>query len=328
MKKITKKALALFLLVLIMVSAVTFNASASDSNRLLGDGNQDSTVNIKDATAVQKHLADILKLSDTGLKLSDTDQNGTLNIKDATTIQKWLAGIKVNSPVGDPFDVSGTDTPEAKDIVTDAFSYTYTDIDETYTYNIPQINLKGADIARINAEIWEKYYEGSMKYVFYAIEAPESIVIYLIDYRWTVNDDILSLVIRQAFPSSCIYHNIYNISISTGEIISNEALIQQVGYTEAEYKARMKDVMACEYVSQYKDIIETYPQPFISYIQRTLSEDNLALSRPFINKKGELCIIGIKHSMAGAEIYEIEYNLDTCEIKQEYLDIVNNLLKY
>lgn len=59
----------------------------------LGDVNCDGQVNIKDATAIQKHLASISTLSDTGLNLADADGDGQVNIKDATTIQKKLAGI-------------------------------------------------------------------------------------------------------------------------------------------------------------------------------------------------------------------------------------------
>ncbi|MBQ9742990.1 MAG: dockerin type I repeat-containing protein [Ruminococcus sp.] len=60
---------------------------------LLGDVNQDGEVNVRDATAIQKHLASIITLSDEGLAVADYDGNGTINVKDATAIQKHLAGI-------------------------------------------------------------------------------------------------------------------------------------------------------------------------------------------------------------------------------------------
>lgn len=72
---------------------------------LLGDANQDGRVNIKDATAIQKHLAKTEVLSEAGLlaaMVTDTDE---LSIKDATLIQKYLAGFYTSSHlIGEPIE--------------------------------------------------------------------------------------------------------------------------------------------------------------------------------------------------------------------------------
>lgn len=60
---------------------------------ILGDANEDNKLNIKDATSIQKHLANMLILSERGIKLADFNKSGDVNIKDATAIQKNLAGI-------------------------------------------------------------------------------------------------------------------------------------------------------------------------------------------------------------------------------------------
>ena len=59
----------------------------------IGDVNMDGKLNIRDATAIQKHLAKIAELDDAGYLLADYDGNGKVNVKDATAIQKTLAGI-------------------------------------------------------------------------------------------------------------------------------------------------------------------------------------------------------------------------------------------
>ncbi|MBQ4105134.1 MAG: leucine-rich repeat protein [Clostridia bacterium] len=59
----------------------------------MGDVNLDGNVNIKDATAIQKHIASILTLSAEALEVADFNGDGSLNIKDATAIQKFIAGI-------------------------------------------------------------------------------------------------------------------------------------------------------------------------------------------------------------------------------------------
>ena len=67
-----------------------------DQDYLKGDSDCDGNVNVKDATAIQKHIASIIVLSAKGLTNAEVDGSGTLTIKDATMIQKYIAGIDVN----------------------------------------------------------------------------------------------------------------------------------------------------------------------------------------------------------------------------------------
>ena len=67
---------------------------------LLGDANEDGKVNIKDATLIQKSIANLTTLTETGEALADADLNTKINIKDATAIQKHIAGIETGYPIG------------------------------------------------------------------------------------------------------------------------------------------------------------------------------------------------------------------------------------
>lgn len=67
---------------------------------LLGDANEDDKVSIQDATAIQKHIASIITLSEDGCTLADVDASDDINIKDATAIQKYIAGIETGFPIG------------------------------------------------------------------------------------------------------------------------------------------------------------------------------------------------------------------------------------
>lgn len=77
-------------------TSFTVSPSVAPGDYMKGDADCDSKLNIKDATAIQKHLADIIKLSAQGLENAEVDQSGQLTVKDATMIQKHLAGIDVN----------------------------------------------------------------------------------------------------------------------------------------------------------------------------------------------------------------------------------------
>ena len=60
---------------------------------LYGDANGDGRVDINDATAVQKHIAQLITLSGERLEAADIDRSGRVNINDATDIQRMIAGI-------------------------------------------------------------------------------------------------------------------------------------------------------------------------------------------------------------------------------------------
>ncbi len=66
---------------------------AKQFDYLLGDVNSDGDVNIKDATAIQKHIAEIALLDSEALKVADFNQDADVSIRDATAIQKFLAGL-------------------------------------------------------------------------------------------------------------------------------------------------------------------------------------------------------------------------------------------
>ena len=76
--------------------------SPDKSDGVSGDANCDTEVNIKDATAIQKHVAGLITLTDAGVKLADVDANTSVNIKDATAIQKHIAGIDTGFDIGNP----------------------------------------------------------------------------------------------------------------------------------------------------------------------------------------------------------------------------------
>ena len=67
---------------------------------LVGDVDLDGKITIKDATMIQKALADLLTLSYESETLADVDRDGKITIKDATAIQKYLAGLESGSAVG------------------------------------------------------------------------------------------------------------------------------------------------------------------------------------------------------------------------------------
>ena len=71
----------------------TVDTVFSDAEALRGDANGDGIVNIKDATFIQKLLANIEVTTDEIEKRADADNDGTVTVKDASLIQKYVVGI-------------------------------------------------------------------------------------------------------------------------------------------------------------------------------------------------------------------------------------------
>lgn len=77
-----------------------------------GDANLDGVVNIKDATLIQKHIAEIATIDQKAVDLADVDANGSVNVKDATLIQKFVAGIVTEFPAKNPVGENTEPTTE------------------------------------------------------------------------------------------------------------------------------------------------------------------------------------------------------------------------
>ena len=99
-----------------------------------GDADLNDVVNIKDATAIQKHAAALITLDGVALTLSDVTADNSVNVKDATAIQKFVAGLLAVFPAGDVYEENTVPNPPTEDI-----EAAYLQVEETltryYTYS-------------------------------------------------------------------------------------------------------------------------------------------------------------------------------------------------
>ncbi len=75
---------------------------------LRGDADLSGVVNIKDASAIQKHLASLESITGLALKAANVDNSTAVNVKDASLIQKYVAGIDNPYKIGSKVSTSGT----------------------------------------------------------------------------------------------------------------------------------------------------------------------------------------------------------------------------
>ncbi|MGN0453049.1 MAG: CotH kinase family protein [Ruminococcus sp.] len=67
----------------------------------LGDADLSSNVSVKDATLIQKAVANICTLNSNAARCADVNADGAVNINDATAIQKYCASIEVPYPISE-----------------------------------------------------------------------------------------------------------------------------------------------------------------------------------------------------------------------------------
>ena len=89
-------------------------APSNQNKNLLGDANRDGKVDITDSTAIQRYLADLIRLSDEALTLADVDKDGEVTINDASWLQRWLVGLHAPDGIGEAVEPAPSDATEHK----------------------------------------------------------------------------------------------------------------------------------------------------------------------------------------------------------------------
>lgn len=83
---------------------IVISETLESKTLILGDATENGEINIKDATAVQKHICQLITLSESALICADADCDGKVTVKDATAIQKYIADFEVTTPIGSIID--------------------------------------------------------------------------------------------------------------------------------------------------------------------------------------------------------------------------------
>ncbi len=101
---------------------------------ILGDSDMSGTVNVKDATLIQKQVAGLAAFESADAEVAaDADQSDSINVKDATAIQKWVAGIPVTTPIGELIaGTGGDDQPGEEDDTQAKLTELYTTASELH----------------------------------------------------------------------------------------------------------------------------------------------------------------------------------------------------
>ena len=221
--------------------------------------------------------------------------------------------------------ISKYNEPNYSNLVVDAYAETYTDEFGTYVWRVPKIMLSGGNVSSINDELWENLFVGAISENHEGIQQGNTFVIYdVIDYDWTVIGNILSLLITTNIADmSWTDYYVYNISVPDGTVLSKQDVLSHCGLTDSLYKETARQALYAFHFSCYEEsIYEHNDVAGIEYadeaLAKTISAENIVEALPFINNKGELCIVCPTYSIAGADYYYNIINLDTFTIPTHY----------
>lgn len=76
------------------------NENTTEIDYYYGDANNDSAINVKDCTYIQKYINNVVKPEnyDYFVTVSDLNRDGEMDIKDVTYLQKLIVGINPLTP--------------------------------------------------------------------------------------------------------------------------------------------------------------------------------------------------------------------------------------
>lgn len=206
------------------------------------------------------------------------------------------------------------ETPDYSGLVTDAYTYSYSDDWGDFNYHVPKIDRAGAGVAALNAAIWHDLYEGYMADVIYAREYayedywPNASGL---RYSWAVNGDVLSICAMVEGQTDNDTYYIYNMSLSSGERMSDRELFDAAGVTREQFNDLVRSALSASFdeLSQYvgSGALED------SFLQErrssSVADENIALSVPYMGPGGALCAVAREYAIAGADCYWHTYTL-------------------
>ena len=207
---------------------------------------------------------------------------------------------------------------ESKDLLYSSYSK----YSSQYSYSIPYINIDSADAKKINSEI-QTYYKNLVEQELKYEAQGYSVHMDTIKYTSYINNNILSVVISNTYPNSCIYYKVYNLDIYNGTTVSNADILNLKNTTEAKLLDKLKELYKNKFVSlygtreNYINNMKTAPvgwtetelqeqaKLYDEQFNYTISDNNCSISTPmFLNDDGNICVVATIYSLAGASSYQ------------------------
>ena len=171
---------------------------------------------------------------------------------------------------------------------------------------LPYLNINSDYANQINEELKNIYEKEKSGETFYTT----------IDYSYSINDNILSLVIEKSSDGDVNDYNIYNIDVYDGKKIENEKLLERKNIKKEDFYNQISTIVSNVllnnhgYDSHVLDS-EEYQKFKKEQYDKTVSKENITIDNDmFLDESNNLNIIVKTHMLAGAEYSYWIYNYD------------------
>ena len=222
-------------------------------------------------------------------------------------------------------------------LVTDAYAY---DSDQTISmyniekkqsedipvaFHIPQINLGSADAEAANREIYDEL-SPDVQEAITDLDNLYELSCGSIAYRTAVNGDVLSLLIVSSMYPGCstsYSYRVYNFSLSQGTLLTAEEVAAAAGYTAEDYALRARQAMGSYVREQLQDGVaqgygELFVQELNQYMERTLSDENVQKTQPYLDEKGDLRLVATLYWPVAGGAFTLPLNLTDFQLVEGY----------
>lgn len=217
-------------------------------------------------------------------------------------MKKFLSLLLVAALILSISVFAAANEPDNTDFVSDAVYYV---AGPDMEYHVPQINMDGAGVAALNAVMREELYG---QYVFPLEYGDDtSFTGYTaLSYVWAVSNDVLSILATAWEVTDCDVYHIYNMSLSTGERMSDTEVFQAFGITREKFNDLVRDALYHSY-DRHEDWVDA---DFLAEQRaRSMADENLTLAKPYVGRGGALCAVARQYAVAGAECYDLPLTL-------------------
>lgn len=186
----------------------------------------------------------------------------------ATSTAEPVETTAATTPAPTP-ETTPTPSPAQKVKITDAVRKTYKASLIKYIYKIPEVTIEGKDMTEVNKKIRNEVVQTQKKN---KKGMPKNIKNFGTTYSYYNDGKVLSICIASyRKPEDMTYlpvYNVYNISISTGKLLTSSEFIEMQGLTDNEFFGLLKT-----------NKINTAKSLTYSHV------------RPFLSKTGKLCLV-------------------------------------
>lgn len=172
-----------------------------------------------------------------------------------------------------------------------------------YCYRIPALTSSGEDAQRMNERVYKfvmDHIEKDLKNI--EENTGHALNVRSADYGYSVCGNTVSIISLVTDAAGTTQYQVLNLDTAIDREVGRAYMLEKFGLDESSFTRIARGVAANEFevMNQYSDAQKDFAE---QQLQKTISEDNLANTYPFINGSGRLCMVVRIYSVKGSDYY-------------------------